>query len=384
MRYPVVVLALCCLPAFITACDGGHPFAPAQTPRVVTSSTGGGLVPLDEFGIAVPGPGIHGCRAPGFRDFDFWEGKWNVMGGPSFAGTNIVESEVGGCVLVENWTGAGGGQGKSLNSYDAATGTWHQMWVADNGCPFSVILIEGGLVDGRMLMQGRREQPLGFQIAPPCGPPPPTVVTTHTDLVRWSPLSGGRVLQQSSGSNNDAPLPPLGDPETLQGLLYLPVDQVTPIPVPPQPPSFCPFRPRARQFDFMLGTWRVHRGNGEGAPGGATIMRTMGQCLIEERIEGPGGYESIAFSTFDVFTQQWIRTWADNAGQRLFMTGGLVDGKMVFTGSRPGHGGTVLVRVTWDPVASNHVDQRWSFSRDGGATWLGDKEVHFDSVAGTE
>ena len=381
MRCPVSFVMLSCLLGFLAACDGGDPIAPPPDAPIMASSSGGGLVPLDQFGIGVKGPGIHGCRATGFHEFDFWAGRWDVRLGATLAGSSIVEREVDGCALVENWTGSGGGQGKSLNTYDAATGTWHQMWVGDNGCPFSVILLEGGLVEGRMLMQGRREQPLGFQIAPPCGPPPPIVVTSHTDRIRWSALSGGRVLQQLSASNNDAPLPPFADPETLQGLLYLPVTAVTPIPVPPQPASFCPFRPRARQFDFMLGSWRVHRGNGEGAPGNASILRTMGQCLIEERMEGPGGYRSIAFSTFDVFTQQWIRTWTDNAGQWLFMTGGLADGKMVFTGSVSGESG-VLVRVTWDPVAPDHVDQRWSVSRDGGTTWSGEKEVHFESGAG--
>jgi hypothetical protein len=377
MRCPDSILLFSCLLGFLAACDGGDSSAPTSPP-IALRSIGGGLVPLDQFGIGVQGPGVHGCRAAGYHEFDFWAGTWDVWAGQSFSGTNIVQPEVDGCVLVENWTGGGGGQGKSLNSYDAATGTWHQMWVSDNGCPFSVILMEGGLADGRMLLQGRREQPLGFQVGPPCGPPPPVIVTAHTDRTRWTAISGGRVLQQASASNNDAPLSPFPDPETLQGLVYLPVSAVTPIPVPPQPPSFCPFRPNARQFDFLLGTWRVHRGKGEGAPGTATVARTMGQCLIEERMEGPGGYKSIAFSTFDVFTQQWIRTWADNAGQRLFMTGGLVDGHMVFRGPAQGESG-VMVRVTWEPAAPGHVDQRWSVSRDGGATWSDEKEVHFDS-----
>lgn len=379
MRCPASMVMLSCLLGFLLACDGGDALSPPATPPMAALSTGGGLVPLDRFGLGLQGPGIHGCRAPGYHEFDFWAGRWDVKVGATLAGTSIVNQEVDGCVLVENWTGSGGGQGRSLNSYDAATGTWHQMWVSDNGCPFSVILMEGGLADGRMLLEGRREQPLGFQIAPPCGPPPPVVVTSHTDRTRWTAISDGRVLQQASASNDDAPLPPLPDPGTLQGLLYLPVTVVTPIPVPPQPPSFCPFRPKAREFDFMLGTWRVHRGGGEGAPGQAIVARTMGQCLIEERMEGPGGYKSIAFSTFDVFTQQWIRTWADNAGQRLFMTGGLVAGRMVFTGPAQVEG--LMLRVTWEPAAPGHVDQRWSVSRDGGVTWSGEKEVHFDADA---
>jgi hypothetical protein len=134
----------------------------------------------------------------------------------------------------------------------------------------------------------------------------------------------------------------------------------------------------------MQGTWRVHRGTGEGAPATATIVKTMGTCLVEERIVGPGGYRGISFNTYDVFTQRWTRTYADNAGQWLFLTGGLQDGKMVLEGTRPtADGREALVRVVWDAVSAGHVDQRWSVSLDGGETWQGEKEIHFQATSGS-
>ena len=75
------------------------------------------------------------------------------------AGTNVVKSLLDGCVVEENWTGAGGGFGRSLNFYDAASGTWSQMWVASSGCPNGMIIVEGKFEDGAMTMRGRKVQP---------------------------------------------------------------------------------------------------------------------------------------------------------------------------------------------------------------------------------
>jgi hypothetical protein len=279
-------------------------------------------------------------------------------------------------VVEENWTSAGAGRGRSLNAFDAATGTWSQFWVGSGGCQFSVILMEGGFANGSMTLQGSRTQPEGFFVAPPCGPPPGTVVTTHTDLFRWTLLPSGDVLQQIAAAN-DAPVVPPPDPSTGIGLRYEAVDQVTPLS--PPLPSFCPFRAAARQFDYMLGTWQVHQGSGEGAQGTATFSTDLATCLVEENFTGPGGYEGLSYNTFDLFTLQWIRTWVDSQGRRIVMRGGPDEsGAMVLQGSRPAPGGrTVDVRITWRPVDPNEVIQVWEYSTDGGASWKGEKEIRY-------
>ena len=68
--------------------------------------------------------------------FDFWIGEWDVT---TKAGTrvggSVVQSVSGGCALLENWTSARGGQGKSLNSYNPAVGQWQQYWIGQDGNP---------------------------------------------------------------------------------------------------------------------------------------------------------------------------------------------------------------------------------------------------------
>ncbi len=349
-----------------------------QPVRVMDLRASAALVPLDPFGIGAKVPGSRGCAADPYRQFDFWLGKWDVFSGATdqLAGTSIIESDLDGCLIEENWTGGGGLRGRSLNTYDASTGKWHQFWVSAGGCPMGNIVMEGGLDEnGSMTMQGSLTQPEGFLIAPPCAPNPPFVVFTRNSLFRWTLLPSGSVLQQIS-AGNDAPPLPLPDPSTLAGLRYDPVAQVTPIPE--ATASFCPFRAAAQQFNFMVGTWNVHQGNGQGSQGTTTFSKDLTACLVEEHFEGPGGYEGVSYNTFDVFTQQWMRTYVDNDGQRIFMTGALQNGQMVFVGTKAGAGGrSIEVRITWNPVEPTRVLQRWEYSRDGGQTWQAGSEIVF-------
>lgn len=69
------------------------------------------------------------------RQFDFWVGHWSVHepGSMRQLGENRVERALKGCVLLENWTGAGGSDGKSMNFFDPVGRTWRQLWVSDRG-----------------------------------------------------------------------------------------------------------------------------------------------------------------------------------------------------------------------------------------------------------
>jgi hypothetical protein len=351
------------------ACGSEPAVAPTEMPARLTHAGSSALVPLDPFGIGEKMPGSRGCQAAAYRQFDFWVGDWQVSGalGGAPTATSNVTSDLDGCVVLEHWRPFGGGRGRSLNAYDASTGRWSQMWVAAGGCPFANIFMEGGLDGTAMDMSGTRAQPLGFVVQ--C-PPPPVVVFSRTDHVRWTPLPGGAVLQQSVAANDGAPLLPITPPPAGGGLVYEP-RKVDP-PGPSDNASFCQFRTRAREFDFMIGTWDVHQGNGEGAQGVARFSKDLTNCLVEERFSGPAGYEGLSFNTYDAFTQRWVRTYVDNDAQRLFMTGGGLGtgGSMVLRGTKAGSAHrSIEVRITWTPVEPTRVEQRWEYSRDAGASW---------------
>jgi tetratricopeptide (TPR) repeat protein len=86
-----------------------------------------------------------------FRQFDFWVGEWSVTSGGQLAGENRVERLENGCLVMENWTSASGGSGKSMNFYDPAKKTWNQIWVDASG---SNIFAAGSFHDGAMHFEG--------------------------------------------------------------------------------------------------------------------------------------------------------------------------------------------------------------------------------------
>lgn len=118
------------------------------------------------------------CDASGHRDFDFWIGTWQVRTPDGkIAGSNRIEREYDGCVVHERYETARGYRGESLNIYDATRGIWHQTWVDSSG---TLLLLEGGLRDGRMVLEG--------QVRGPDGRP-----VRHR--ITWTPGADGSVRQ---------------------------------------------------------------------------------------------------------------------------------------------------------------------------------------------
>jgi hypothetical protein len=121
------------------------------------------------------------CTAPLYRQFDFWVGRWDVVGRTSgkFGGENRIELADGGCALFERWSSAGGGYtGRSLSSV-GGDGRWHQTWVDSSGLRLE---LAGGLVDGSMVLEGDTPAP---------SPGSPAV----KNRITWSPETDGRVRQ---------------------------------------------------------------------------------------------------------------------------------------------------------------------------------------------
>jgi hypothetical protein len=127
---------------------------------------------------AAPHAGAAACAAPEHRGFDFWLGEWQVRTPDGkLAGTNRIEREYDGCVLHEKYNTGRGYSGESLNIYDAPRKVWHQTWVDTSGM---LLKLEGGLRDGRMVLEG---QTMGAD----------GVLTRHR--ITWTPNADGSVRQ---------------------------------------------------------------------------------------------------------------------------------------------------------------------------------------------
>src|SRR5689334_9840990 len=86
-------------------------------------------------GASAAAPAPYSCAAdPERHRFDFWLGAWDVTTEDgNHVGDSIIETASNGCAVLENWTGAKGGVGKSLNSYNQQLKQWEQFWIGSDG-----------------------------------------------------------------------------------------------------------------------------------------------------------------------------------------------------------------------------------------------------------
>jgi len=118
------------------------------------------------------------CKDPAYRQFDFWLGEWEVRKPDgTLAGTNRIEKQYGGCVLHEHYSTPSGYSGESLNTYDVTRKLWHQTWVDNTGL---LLLLDGRLVDGRMVLEGAGQDAKGVAIK---------------HRISWTPNPDGTVRQ---------------------------------------------------------------------------------------------------------------------------------------------------------------------------------------------
>ncbi|MGD8698849.1 MAG: hypothetical protein PVJ43_06140 [Gemmatimonadales bacterium] len=119
---------------------------------------------------------VEACRGPEHRQFDFWLGDWEVTDtAGAIVGSNRIARVASGCGLLENWRGATGTEGTSLNWYEPQNGQWHQVWVGSG----YYLCLTGGIEDGNMILSGDRQTPGGVVV----------------DQITWIPLDDGRVRQ---------------------------------------------------------------------------------------------------------------------------------------------------------------------------------------------
>jgi tetratricopeptide (TPR) repeat protein len=126
------------------------------------------------------------CEQPAeFHQFDFWKGDWVVTANGLHAGKNKISVREHGCLLMEEWQGASGSTGVSINYYDPAKHKWVQQWLSADG---TLIHIEGGLRDGNMVLEGDAYYYGTGVRAPFRG--------------TWTPLPDGRVRQYFEQSDD--------------------------------------------------------------------------------------------------------------------------------------------------------------------------------------
>lgn len=343
----VVGMAAACSDSPTTAPEGAgpSPFASAAAPA------GGPGLPvygLGSFDRAAPSSP---CLEPMHRQFDFWLGEWDVFDpAGQQVGTNVIESQLDGCVVAEHWVDAGGVPGRSINTFDAETGQWHQTWVSANHRGH--LRLAGGVDDqGRMVLDGRRDSRFG--------------VTLLNEFV-WTVLGPDEVEQVGT-----IRVPEVDVENTFVGIYRRTGDRS---PAPETPTPGC--QPggeseTTRELDFWLGSWEVEAENGQSL-GTSRVTTDLSGCLVEERFETPEGYSAVSFAYWDFWEGVWYRTYIDSEGERVELSGASDGPGLLLSGTEagPGHSGRQLqLRVRLEAEDQDIVRQTWETSRDAGERW---------------
>jgi hypothetical protein len=137
-------------------------------------------------------------------------------------------------------------------------------------------------------------------------------------------------------------------------------------------------------FDFLLGTWRVHHRRLKGRLAGSSEWEEFDtRCVaapiwggagnIDELVgESPSGtLRGVTLRLFDPASRQWRLHWA-NADRGILdqpMIGGFSDGRGEFHDQELFNGRAIFVRFVWSDIRPTSARWEQAFSEDGGRTW---------------
>ena len=124
------------------------------------------------------------------------------------------------------------------------------------------------------------------------------------------------------------------------------------------------------QFDFWLGKWDVYKYGTDTLAGKSHIESIIDSVgLLENYAVVQGKYAGKSLNKYNLAKQRWEQYWIDNSGLTLFLTGGLVGGKMVLDDAQYGDAKKGLNQIVWEKMKNGSVRQTWNLSIDGGKTW---------------
>jgi hypothetical protein len=141
-------------------------------------------------------------------------------------------------------------------------------------------------------------------------------------------------------------------------------------------------------FDFELGTWKVHLSRllhpltgstAWTAYEGTSVVRKIwsGRAnLVELEVDGPAGHiEGLSLRLYNPQSRQWNISWATSNDGTLGkpMIGEFKNGRGEFFDQESWDGRAIYVRFVFSDITPNSVHFEQSFSDDGGKTW----EVNF-------
>lgn len=153
-----------------------------------------------------------------------------------------------------------------------------------------------------------------------------------------------------------------------------------------QQPSDAAKRDGQHDFDFEIGTWKIHLKRLDRRLVGSTnwvefdgtsVTRKVwdGRANLEEfEVDSPTGHiEGMTLRLYDPQTHQWSLYWATSKSGAMGAPtiGEFKNGRGEFYDTEPSgpNGRSILVRFVWSDITPNSAHFEQSFSDDGGKTW---------------
>jgi hypothetical protein len=154
----------------------------------------------------------------------------------------------------------------------------------------------------------------------------------------------------------------------------------------PAPPAHKVETPRDGQsdFDFLIGSWRIHNRRLKNPLTGSTswyefegaaVARMIwgGRANIDEyEADTPSGHiQGLTLRLYDPKAKQWSLYWANSAKGTLEKPtiGEFRDGRGEFFDHEPFEGRMIFVRYVWSEITPQSCRWEQAFSADGGKTW---------------
>ena len=132
----------------------------------------------------------------------------------------------------------------------------------------------------------------------------------------------------------------------------------------------CEHDPRFQEFDFWVGDWEVHAGNGTFA-GHNTIESAERGCVLIENWSSAFGGSGMSINYLDEATGEWVQVWNSAGGSQINIRGGLTEEGMLLEGTihYVATDQTAPFRGLWTPLDDGRVRQYFEQGDEDGSEW---------------
>jgi hypothetical protein len=308
------------------------------------------------------------------RDWAWLVGNWDVqhrrlrerLAGSSawdeFGGKSALWLTLGGLGTIDDNVldlPSGVYRGLGIRAFDASTRRW-SIWWLDGRTPTRIDPPVTGAFDGDTGTFVGEDTFKGRPI---------------TVRFRWFDIHGSRPHWEQAFSTDR------GATWEVNWRNYFTRTSATPTPLPREERAGFP---EQRDWDFLVGSWKVRNRRLQKRLAGSTQWEEFNSTLVNRSVLGGfgnvgdnlfeaagGSYRGLSVRAFNRETREWLSWWLD-ARKPVFgepVRGRFVDGVGTLMGDDTFNGRPIKVRSQWSRVTPRSMHWEQAFSADGGATW---------------